>query len=79
MQQLGHSAMHECLWCDAFQNDAMPCGSEVQLDLAWSVSFKTKLLNLLRVAWIKTEACFVEVTHAWNNNQLPTIIKEKCS
>ena len=34
MQQIGHSATHECSRCDAFQNDAMPCGSEVQLVLA---------------------------------------------
>ena len=26
MQQLGHSATHECSRCDAFQNDAIPCG-----------------------------------------------------
>ena len=71
MQQLELSAMHECVICDTFQNDAMPCSSEIQLVLAWSVSFKTtaiKLLNLLRVAWIKPEACFDKVTHAWNNN-----------
>ena len=26
MQQLGHSATHECSRCDAFQNDAKQCG-----------------------------------------------------
>ena len=35
-----------------------------QFILAWSISFKTTTTNLLRVAWIKTGTCFVEVTHA---------------
>ena len=40
-------------------------------------SSKQQLLNLLRVAWIKTGACFAEVTQAGNINHLTTIIKEK--
>ena len=43
MQQLEHSAMHECFGSDAIQNDAKPSSSEVQLVLAWSVSFKTTI------------------------------------
>ena len=34
-----HDEMH-------FQNDAMQCGSEAQLILAWSVSFKTTTIKL---------------------------------
>ena len=46
MQQLEHSAMHEGSRRDAFQNDGKPCSSEIQLVLAWSVSFKTTTTKL---------------------------------
>src|SRR6185295_15431381 len=70
MQQLGYGATHGCLRLDAFQNDTMQSGSEVQFVLAWSVSFQKQLLKRLRVAWIKTRVCFVEV-HMHENKQLP--------